>query len=216
MENLSVSGYSQFTSPTSLVIPEAVGAIQRLKLPYEISSKAVEIFYRLETTGNKKVKSLRSRRKNRRIFLSVFLAYNELGCPRDPIAVANAIQMDTSEIEQALSESPINIVIDPIELSQFYTQQINQISPEIAFNVPEVKSEIQRIIETCKQSQVGRETCNNSPAKHIAVGALCFYILEILGLPIPRDIFEKACFLSWACLTKYHREVVALYNTQGD
>ena len=224
-EELSVTGYSQFTTHTAIAVPEAVVVIQQLGLPPEVTARAITVFYRLENESAKQVhriKSLRKKRKERRIFLCVLIAYNELDCPMDPVAVANITRLDHSEIEQAFNESEINITIDPVKLTKYYRRAINtnlvnrgsdKSSVELQLNVEVVHQEITRIVKICKQKASGREVIDNSPAKHISVGVICFYIFDIVQMNIPRPIIEKACNLSWACITKYHKQIALLYNT---
>ncbi len=227
-EELSVTGYSQFTTHTAIAVPEAVVVIQQLGLPPEVTARAITVFYRLENESAKQVhriKSLRRKRKERRIFLCVLIAYNELDCPMDAVAVANITHLDHSEIEQAFNESEINITIDPVKLTKYYLRAINtnlidlvngrgfvKSSVELQLNAEVVHQEITKIVKICKQKASGREVIDNSPAKHISVGVICFYIFDIVQMNIPRLVIERACNLSWACITKYHKQIALLYN----
>jgi hypothetical protein len=214
-EELSVGGYSQFASPVSITVPEAVTAIQQLGLPPEITSKAIDTFYRLQSDVTKQVhpvKSLRKKRKDRCVFLCVFIAYNDSGMPMDPVAVANLTKLDSGEIDQAFNDNTINIVIDPVKLSRYYVQSINTLLEGSQLNVDLVEQEVRKIIEICRQKKSGQEVLENSPAKHISVGVTCFYILDVGSMNIHRSILERACHLSWACISKYHRQISQLYN----
>jgi hypothetical protein len=229
-EELSVTGYSQFTTHTAIAVPEAVTIIQQLGLPPEVTTHAINVFYRLENESAKqthRIKSLRKKRKDRRVFICVLIAYNELDCPMDPVVVANITHLPHTEIEQAFNESEINITIDPVKLTKYYLRtinanliesansrgQANKTSVELQLNLDIVYQEIAKIVKICKQKASGREVIDNSPAKHISIGVICFYIFDIVQMNIPRLIIEKACNLSWACITKYHKQIALLYNT---
>ena len=158
-EELSIGGFSQFTSPTSVATPSCY-AIQKARLPPGICAKAIEVYYRLESKLEQQihpVKSLRNKRKTRRIFLYVFIAYNELQQPKDPAYIARIVGLDSTEIETAYDESSIDIIIDPTKLSRFYIETINSHFTDAQFDLDVVEREVQKIIDTCKRTGAGRE-----------------------------------------------------------
>lgn len=214
-EELTVTGYSQFTTPTNVGEPDIIQSIKKLELSSEVIAKAIDIHYRMEAENNKRTqhnKGLRTGKKERRIFVYVFIAFNELGTPMDPVHIASITRIASEEIEQAFNEASVAIKIDPIKYSRYYAESINNYIKPTQLDINVVENNVRMIIDTCKRTKSGQETLNNNPAKNVAVGVLCFYLLDVARLNINRNIFQTAFHLSWACINKYYKEIATLYN----
>src|SRR4051794_4465357 len=88
-------GFSPFSTLTVEAEPKIVTAIRRLSLPQEVMGRAIEIFYRIYNgqNGPKKIKSIKGTRETCLIFYCVFMSYNELQNPVDPIYAANLVSL---------------------------------------------------------------------------------------------------------------------------
>lgn len=225
-----MSGYNAYSTLTSTTQPEIVTTIQQLQIEVEVIAKAIEIFYRIhsmkinDNRGNsvevsRRNKSVKGSRKVRLIFYCVFMAYNELGCPVDPAYAADIVKLPRKEIEQALSEyaPPGNTLIQPEKMVMFYIKGINfLVSPlGISYNAEAVDREVRRVIEVCRTTPAGREWIQNTAAKIVAIAALYFYMNDIKGFETAHNvsIFEQACYLSWACIRRYHEQIAKYYNS---
>lgn len=213
------TGYGRSTGGT-VSLPEAVTFIQRLDLPGEVIVLAVQYYLGLESENGRQPspKGLRARRKLRRIFLCVMMALNSVGHPRDPEVVANMVGLPSSEIEQAFNDSSVDLVIDPIALSRFYVHELNLLLEQRNLPVrllPDaVANDLQRILHVCQAKPQGRELLQNNPAKNVCIGTLTFYLYDVQRLTnsVPRDLIERACRLSWACINKHQKQIESLYN----
>lgn len=214
-EDLVNTGFSSNVTPIMSVIPDIVSVINSLRLPSEIIQKSVDIYYRLESDKRQlyKAKTIKQKRKARRIFLCIFIAYNELDQPVDPILVARLVDLPIDEIEHAFNESGAKIVVDPVKLSRHYTQMINSCLTDRQLSIEVVEFNVDRIITVCKRTPVGREILDNNSVKYITVGALMFYLSDIAALNIPRSVIEHATHLSWACINKHQLQIAQLYNS---
>jgi hypothetical protein len=229
-----MGSYNAYSTVVSTTQPEIVTAIQQLqeqKIEIEIISKAIDIYYRLnsikinDNQGNsvevfRKNKSVKGSRKIRLIFYCIFMAYNELGIPVDPTYVADIVKLPRKETEQALAEySPSGTtIIEPEKMIMFYIRRINMIVSQlgITYNEEIVNQDVKRIIEVCKTTPIGKEWIENTAAKHVAVAALYFYMNDIKGIDIISKnicIFESACYSSWACIRRYHGLIAGYYNS---
>lgn len=206
-DEISLSGYSPYATLVSNACPEAVKVIRQLNIPPEVSSQAVENYYKYET------EKLRTKRKTWRVFLYVYMAYNDLDNPVDPIYVANLIGMNTKEIEQAFNDSNVQIIIDPAKLSRYYINSINNNLIDTKLDIDSIQQHVKTIIETCSRKPSGKEFIENNPAKNVCVGIICFFLLDYSSLNIPKDIFEQSCCLSWACINKYRIQISEYYNS---
>lgn len=226
-EKILMSGYSPFSTITNPTQPEIVTSIQQLQLETEVISKAIEIFYRINMRikGDiietpRRNKSVKGSRKIRLIFYCVFMAYKELDFPVDPYYVADIVQLPRNEVDQAFSEyaPPGATIIEPEKMLRFYIQRINVLlQPKgISYNIDVVERDVRRVIEICRSSLAGREWVLNTPAKIVAISALYFYMNDLKGLEIVREIniFEQACYLSWACIRRYHEQIAKYYNLE--
>lgn len=224
-----MSGYNAYSTLTSTAQPEIVITIQRLQIESEVITKAIEIFYRtnkMKINDNqgtsvdvsRRNKSVKGSKKIRCIFYCVFMAYNELDCPVDPAYAADIVGLPRKEIEQALGEyaPPGTTMIDPKKMTKFYVKRINLLIVQtgITYTSDPIDQEVRKIIDVCSLSLAGKEWIQNTAAKLVAIAALYFYMSDIKGFEIARDvtIFEQACYLSWACIRRYHDQITKYYN----
>jgi hypothetical protein len=221
-EKLVMNGYSPFGTLSTTAQPEIVNAIQQLPLENEVVSKAIEVFYEIGIRENHgyapRTKSVKGSRKIKCIFYCIFMAYNQLECPVDPSYAADLIGLPRNEIEQAFNEySPSGaMLIKPEQLLRFYIQRINNLVSKygIQYNLEALEKESKRIIDVCRSTTAGKEWVENTAAKIVAIVSLYFYLNDIRGLEIGQNIqiFEHACYLSWACIRRYHEQITRYYN----
>jgi hypothetical protein len=220
-----MSGYNPCATIVNNSQPEIVTTIRQLQIEVEIISKAMEIFYQINSMKindefYKRAKSVKGSRKIRLIFYCVFMAYNELECPVDPAYVADIVKLPRKEMEQALGEyAPSgNTIIEPEKMIVFYIRRINAIVASLGVEYDEivVDRDVRRIINVCRITPIGKEWVQNTAAKHVAIAALYFYMTDIKGFDMifkNISIFEKACYLSWACIRRYHDQIAKYYNS---
>lgn len=223
-----MNGYNPCATIVNNSQPEIVTTIQQLSIEIEIISKAIGIFYNINSMKisdeiYKRTKSVKGSRKIRLIFYCVFMAYNELGCPVDPAFVADIVKLPRKEMEQALGEyAPAGTtIIEPEKMIVFYIRRINKIveSMNIKYDECVVDREVRRIIKVCRMTNIGQEWVQNTAAKHVAIAALYFYMTDIKGFDLISkniNIFEKACYLSWACIRRYHEQIARYYNSDNN
>lgn len=226
IDPLFMGGYSIYGSLSSTPQPEIVNALQQLAIETEVVIKAIELFYLIGSDRGSsslvrytpRTKSVKGSRKFRCMFYCVFMAYKELGCPVDPAYAAEIVGLPRNEIEQAFTEySPSGpMLIEPEQLLHFYIKRINEllIPIGIEYNVELLAREASKVIEICRSNEIGREWVQNTAAKIVSIVALYFYMNDIKGLDIAQNIlvFEQACYLSWACIRRYHEQIVRYYN----
>lgn len=229
---LFMGGYSVYGSLSSTAQPEIVNALQQLPIETEVVMKAIEVFYQIGTNlGDKgspgmvrytpRTKSVKGSRKFRCMFYCVFMAYKELEYPVDPAYAAEIVGLPRNEIEQAFTEyCPSGpMLMEPEKLLRFYIKRINiLLSPlGIEYNIEVLDREARKVIEVCRSTEVGREWIKNTAGKIVSIVALYFYMNDIKGLEIAQNIpiFEQACYLSWACIRRYHEQIVKYYNTDS-
>ena len=220
-----MSGYNPCATIVNNSQPEIINTIQQLQVEVEVISKAIEIFYRINSMKindeiYKRSKSVKGSRKVRLIFYCVFMAYYELECPVDPAHVADIVKLPRKEMEQALGEyAPAGTtIIEPEKMIVFYIRRINAIVASLGIKYDEVvvDRDVRRIIGVCKITPIGKEWVQNTAAKHVAIAALYFYMTDIKGFDTiskNTSIFENACYLSWACIRRYHDQIAKYYNS---
>lgn len=209
--------YSSTNTIVSTSQPEIVNALHQIQVETEVVTKAIEIFYRIHGVRTGRTKAVKGSRKIRLIFYCVFMAYNELNSPVDPSYAADLISLPRNEIEQAFNEySPTGpMIIEPEKMIPFYINRINLLNVDgTSFDIGVVNHEVCRVIKTCRGTKAGQEWIQNTAAKIVAIVALYFYLSDIRGLEIGQNIrlFERACYLSWACIRRYHEQIVKYYN----
>jgi len=217
-----MNGYSPFGTVSAQTQPEIVNSIRQLNLEHEVISKAIEVFYEIGIRGTSnympRTKSVKGSRKFKCMFYCVFMAYNKLGFPVDPSYAADLIGLPRNEIDQSFNEySPSGaMMINPESLLPFYIQRINTLvaSCGVQYNFEVLERESRKIIEICRSTSSGKEWVQNTAARVVAIVALYFYLNDIRNLEIGQSIqiFEQACYLSWACIRRYHEQITKHYN----
>lgn len=231
---LIMTGYSPNTTLTTTTQPEIVNVIQQLSIEIEVINKALDIYYQINnikinvsrtlqvTDVVCKNKSVKGTRKLRLLFYCVFMAYNKIDRPVDPCYVADIVHLNRKEIEQALNEySPSGLVlIEPEKMVRFYIKRINEYLCQqgIYYNNEVVEQGVRDVIKICRSNPMGKEWIENTSAKIVAVTALYFYLNDIKGFDISKDInlFEQACYLSTACIRRYYEQISKYYNYDPD
>lgn len=223
---LVMGGYNPFSSVTTVTQPEIVNTIQQLPLENEVILSAIEVFYEIGIRGKQeyapRTKSVKGSRKIKCIFYCIFMAYNKLGFPVDPSYAADIIGLPRNEIEQAFNEySPSGaMLIKPEQLLRFYIMRINTIVAChcIQYDVDTLEYQAKRIIQVCRSTVAGKEWIENTAAKIVAIVSLYFYMNDIRGFEIGQNIqiFEQACYLSWACIRRYHEQITKYYNADQE
>jgi len=215
-EEIRTNGYSQYTKLKSVAKPDIVLSIEKLNLDQTITSRAIQTYYNLQNLPDRATASkinFKKSRKQRRIFLCVFLAFIEVDHPRDPVWVAQLVNLDSGDVQQALNECPVAIRLDHVKLGLFYIEQLNKIFPDCQIPINQVETNIREIFNLCNEAPNGTELINSSSAKYIAVGIVYFYLTDLLGLRYTRENCESVFYLSWACIYKHYQLIVQLYNT---
>lgn len=210
--------YSSNHAVVSVAQPEIVTSMQQLHLPTEVVSKSIEIFYRVHGLRNSKTKAVKGSRKVRLIFYCIFMAYNELSNPVDPSYAADLVNLPRNEIDQAFNEySPTGpTIIAPESMVRFYINRINSLNRNgNYYDVQVINEEVRKIIQICRSTKAGQEWVENTSAKIVAIVALYFYLNDRKNLEIGQNIrlFEQACYLSWACIRRYHDQIIKYYNS---
>lgn len=218
-----MSGYNPNGTIISLSQPEVINAFQQLSIETEVIRRAIEIFYDIGSNSDnqkhtRKTRSIKGSRKTRCMFYCVFQSYNDLGAPVDPSYAADIVGLPRNEIDQAFTEySPSGVMfIEPERMLRFYIHQINNIIVHtgVQYNVDVIEKEVKKIIHVCRSTHTGDEWIQNTAAKIVAIVAIYFYMNDIKGLEVGQNIqvFEQACYLSWACIRRYHEQFVHYYN----
>lgn len=222
-----MTGYSQYGTPTSTTQPEIVLTIRQFQIEIEVVNKAVEIYYEInnraiESKGPSekvyKIKSVKGSRKLRLIFYCIFMAYSRLDYPVDPCYAADIVKLPHNEIETAFNEytTPGVTLIEPEKMVRFYMNRINQLiaNTGIQYDVNTAVEGVCNIIKVCRSNALGQEWIINNAAKIVAIGAVYFYLNDIKRLDVSQctSIFEQACYLSWACIRRYHEQISKYYN----
>lgn len=210
---LCMSEYSEYTNIQSTVQPEVVSAIQQLELETQVVSKAVQIYYSVDQSPTRwsKTKSIKGTRKLRLIFYCVFIAYKELDHPVDPYHVADKVGLPRGEIDQAFSEyaPPGAIIIEPEKMVRFYAKRLGDL---LSRNADELERGAHNVIQVCKSTDAGREWVTNTPAKIVAITAIYHYLCS-QNTTRNLKAFEKACYLSSACIRRHHEQVAKYCKT---
>ena len=232
-ERFVMSGYSAYGSIAATNQPEIINTLQQLPIETEVVTKAIEVFYEIgalragesplpsgkqSTRYTPRTKSVKGSRKFRCMFYCIFMAYSKLHYPVDPAYAADIVGLPRNEIEQAFTEySPSGaMLMAPEDLLRFYIKRINLLlAPTgVQYNESLLEREARKVIQVCKSTHIGREWVQNTAAKVVAIVSLYFYMNDIKGLEIAQNIqvIEQACYLSWACIRRYHEQIVKYYN----
>ena len=206
------SEYNPYTMPSYAVEPEAIKEIRSKRVPSEIINSAITIFYTLENPNGKTQKVFKKEKRDRRIFVCIYSAYNMEGLPMDPKHLALMIGMNI-HIDKAFNENMFKIEIDPILLSKFYLRRLNEVKKDIELNVDGIIEEVKRIYDICNETEEGHDYLVNSPVKSISIGILYFYLYIHDFADIYKDYLKDAWYLSFNCIKKYYVSISNLYNT---
>jgi hypothetical protein len=204
---------------------KAILFIKTLDLPNNVMAKSIEKYNMLcampiISKCRPGATIVKQGRQERRIFVAVFVAYNECEVPADPFYVAGLCEIGHDRIDEAFNENAIDIHVQPLQMTKFYLQRLNVMSQkyniEVHLNIEACISDIQMIHDMCIQTRLGRDTLYNNPAKAIAIG-LVYYQLHLHD---HTELFEKylpeAWFLSLACIHSYYDTITRAYNTLED
>jgi hypothetical protein len=221
-QELVNSGFSTTSNVVNKTQPEIVNYIQNLPFEIEVTSRAIDIYYRLAISKNTfcKVKAVKITRKLRCAFYCVFTSFKELGTPIDPVYLADIISLPRNNIEKAFRDySPPGFnYIDPESMLSFYIMQINKHLEDsgLSFNIQNTISEIAEVIKVCKSTKEGAFWVRNNTSKIIAIVAIYFYIVDLKGIFIDKllSIIEQCCYVSWSSIKKYYDKMVKYYNDQ--
>ena len=206
--------YGQYNTLSSIPSPEIVNSMSRLKAETEVISKAIEIFYNLKGVG----KSIKGRRKLRCMFYCIYMAYSNLDHPVDPSYAADIVGLAKNHINKAFVEysPPGAMVIPPEKLLGFYMSRINSLVKDqgMSYDEKSITQGAMDVILVCRSHNKGKEWVLNTASKVVAIVALYFYMNDMKGICSQGniDIFEKACYLSWACIKRYHEQLSMHYN----
>lgn len=230
------SGYSANRSMVTQAIPEVVNHIKNFErvIPSEVINRAIEIYYSLNFTYHStknnlygrgtKTKSVKGNRQKKLIFFCIFKAYDDLDQTVDPYYVANLVEMNQLDTNQAFNECCPNgkFTITPDRFINFYLDRIQEIIDEagvgIKLDQKEIYDNVKNIIETCQNTQFGKNTLNNIPSGKIAIVSIYFYLTRFCSIPQLTDIaiFEEAGYLSGACIRNYLETIEKCYNSRGE
>ena len=215
-EKISLTGYNVYGSAVTVAVPEIVLALQALNVEPQVASKACEIFHR--SNADLRLKSIKGSRKTRRMFFCVLLAYKELNFPVDPSYAADIVGLARTDIERAMNECAHSevVLMEPISMLAFYIHRLNALSSVvgICYDVNTMISEITKVINTCKETVGGKEWVDNTAGKIVAITSIYFYLNDIKCYDVNMAIFEEACYLSWACIRRYHEQIIKYYNSE--
>lgn len=217
-DQISLTGYNIHGSTVQIVQPEIINALQTLPIAPEVISRACAIFYR--TNIDSKLKSIKGSRKTRRMFYCILIAYNELDYPVDPSYAADIVGLERTDIEQAMNEcSPSEVIlIEPTKMLKFYIHRFNALLSQIGIRYDPniVIQDVTNVINICRGTPSGYEWVQNTAAKIVAITSLYFYLTDIKCFDISKNmqLFEQACYLSWACIRRYYEQIIKYYNLE--
>lgn len=223
-----MNGYNANATLINTPQPEIVVTIRKLPIEQEVIYKAISLFYQIsnskigDSNGNsvemaRRSKSVKGGKKTRLIFYCVFMAYYELDAV-DPYYAADIVGLSRNEIELAFNEyaPPGLTLFEPERMVKFYIRRVNEILKHtgVDYNVDVIDKEVKKVISVCRSTPAGKEWIENTAAKTVAIAALYFYMNDIRNLEFTKtvNIFEHACYLSWACIRRYHEQIAKYYN----
>lgn len=191
-------------------------------IPPEVVNVAINIankLYKQKNCNDEGIqigpKVLKKDSKDKRDFVCIFAAFNELGCPVDQEYVADLIKFQRSNMEKAFKENGLNITINPILLSKFYVRRLNDIGLGYTFDIENVAKNVENIINTCNNTKTGRDIISGNPVKTTAIGALYLYltIFNSNVLEIFRSHLAHAWYISPTSYKRYYELISFAYNS---
>lgn len=202
--DLCLNGYYANGNIKNTIEPDSVSQIRSYSslLPKQILDTAVEIYYQIDRTEVGKEtklritpKILKGGKKQRRIYICLYLSLVNHNMSVDPNYVAKMINMKESFISKAFNENPVQVCIKPDNMFNFYLIQIDRL---------DLRAHCLTILERLRSCQLGRELIDNYSVKGIVTG-----IINQILMPNCKGMQElsKRWFASTACLKRYQTEV---------
>lgn len=163
-------------------------------------------------------KVLKKDSKDKRDFVCIFAAFNELGCPVDQEYVSDLINFPRQQMEKAFKENRLNINVDPVLLSKFYVRRLNDLGLEYILDVEKVANNVRDIIKICNSTKTGRDIISSNQVKPIAIGALYFYLSVFNSdlLDYFKQYLAHAWYISPTSYKRYCELISYAYNSLED
>jgi transcription initiation factor TFIIIB Brf1 subunit/transcription initiation factor TFIIB len=214
--DLDGGSYNRYGNIVITKRPDIIENILNLPIEQEVKSRAQEIYYRLHDVN----KNVKSRQKLQLIFYCIWMAYLELDCPQDTYPLADMIALPRKNIDKALSKFlEVGIVIiEPERMIKYYIRRINSFLIDAKFNEDLVTENVIEILKRVRRTEAGNEWVDNTPVKIVAVVSIYFYLNDIKRSKLIENtsLIEKTCYLSWACIRRYHEVLERYYNSEPD
>lgn len=197
-------------SRSTLSDPVIVREIRRLTdIDILTREKAIANYYKFNDE-----EVMRSPRGNKQlywIFTCIYRAYIDQGVYITPKRVAAICGLDNSLIEKALNTVPIAIDIEPIQLMQYY---LNEMHVQGLIDDSSVYfARIEPIYNRMYRSLLGREVILDSPARNIAIGIISYFMENIVtDKRIDKEKMEQIYESSTSCITRYRTKIQRVYN----
>lgn len=209
-QELSHSFSTDVNSRSTVSDPVIVREIRKLKdIDQATQEKAIMNYYRFSDQD-----STRSPRGNKQlywIFACIYRAYIDQGVYITPKKVATVCGLSHQYIEKALGTVPITITIEPIQLIQYYLNEMH--TQGIIEDSAVYFGQIEPIYNRLYRSVFGREVILDSPARNVAIGIINYYFDTIPNTPrIPKGVAEAIFESSTSCITRYRAKISRVYN----
>lgn len=192
--------------------PDILYKIKSLdNIPSNVIMKTLEI---LEVISSKNKKNVKKKNKDKRIFVCLFMAYNDLDMPVDPYYLCEKLNIDVFLINSAFKLNKIDIKVDPIKLSKFYINNLNEVCKTHILNVDYLIEKIEKIISVCSQNSSGKSLLHSTNVKIISIGSIFFYFktYEEKLIKIYKNFFSKAWYSEIQCIRRYGNLIGYAYN----
>ena len=221
-----INTHNSYNIPLKGVETDSNNSIRLLpNIPKEVITLAIDIankLYRLKNHNEQGIqigpKVLKKDSKDKRDFVCVFAAFNELGFPVDQEYVAELISFPKNMIDKAFKENSLTIQINPMLLSKFYIKKLNDLGLEYKFDIDNIAEEIGKIIDLCNKTIIGKHIISGNPAKNTAIGALYLYltIYNSSILEVFKPYLASAWYISPTSYKRYYEQISKAYNTIRD
>ena len=171
-QELQHSFSTDVSSRSSVAEPVIVREIRKLSdIDSRTISKAIENYYQYSDQCNSR--SPRGNKQTYWIFACLYRAYIDQDIYITPRGVATLCGLDFKNIERALNTVPIIIDIKPIQLIQYYLNEMH--AQGLIDNSATHFAEIDIIHRRIANSIFGDEIMNDYPARNIAIGIITYY-----------------------------------------
>ncbi|MHB1910308.1 MAG: hypothetical protein ACYCQJ_15730 [Nitrososphaerales archaeon] len=210
--------YNPYGSSQATTEPEGIRELKALtQFSNQIVSEAISVYRDLDRQDEfGRQKALKKDKRLRRIFICLYMAYNRLGFPVDPKYLIQQLGYGVKcNFDKAVNENNLNLIIDPVRLAEFYLKRLVTVS-NYNLDIPLILQEVSTLLEECRGSEIGRDYIDNTPAKVISIGAICYVLTYI------HDEYDKfklklatAWYLSPSCVRKYRDKISEIYNDAG-